>query len=512
MHRLTLSAAIAAIALLPGLTAAQVADAAETITQEQVAHHINVIADDSMRGRDTPSRGLEMTARYIGDQFQKLGLKPGGDSGTWYQRYRIPARVNFAQSRIVFTTGGKRVVAGFTTAARLLYSYIPQQPVKGSVLLVSGQRETDSLQRASERGKIILFVGSPASVTGDRMSTLWKGNKGVIVLNNQDSATFAGKLQISLRRPFVSIDSSWTASVRPEAVGGLTELLAAAGVDLANARADTMPTMRDLPAVEVTLEPQFDKPIGDSATRALNTIGIIEGSDPKLKEQYVIFSAHMDHLGIRSGQADSIVNGADDNASGIAGLLELAKAFSQPGARPRRSILFLALSGGAKDFLGSRHFVQGLQNAQAFSQFFGLQGMDQVVSVIANVNLDMIGRKASDSIAVDGLSELKLATPIEWMAAAHAELRLSVIDGGTSFIPESDHFWFTRSGVPSLSFHNGRHGDPPPATDSPSTIDAEQEARILRLVYYVGQSLADTDQRPVWTLEGRRNFLESREP
>lgn len=148
----------------------------------------------------------------------------------------------------------------------------------------------------------------------------------------------------------------WAAYVWPGGVAGLQDVLASSGLDLARVRADTTPVIRELPALQVSLEAQIGETISDTAT-APNVVGILEGSDSALKKEYIVFSAHMDHIGISRVQADSINNGADDNASGVAGLIELAQAFSQPGVRPKRSLIFLATSGGAKGSWGSRSFI-----------------------------------------------------------------------------------------------------------------------------------------------------------
>lgn len=322
---LLMSALAVTVAPLSAQTAASVTKAAETISATDIARHIGVIAADSMLGRDTPSNGLELTARYVADQFRALGLKPGGDSGTWFQRWPV-------------------------------------------------------------------------------LSDTW--------LFHQPSPSDTG----------------------------------------------TVP----------------------------NTVGILEGTDPKLKHEYIVFSAHMDHIGISRGATpDSINNGADDNASGTAGIIALAKAFSQPGARPRRSMIFLTVSGEEKGLLGSAYFVEN--PPVPIEQF------------VANFNFDVIGGgkrdRAGALVNVTGADYSDLGATLDRVLAAHPELRL------TTFREErmsSDHVCFAGKGVPILRFGGGQNDGIHQVTDSPEKVDADFEAAVLRLAFYVAHDVANANQRPKW--------------
>jgi hypothetical protein len=298
--------------------------AAETITKEDVARRVGIIADDSMLGRDTPSPGLEKTAQYIADQFKRFGLQPGGDNGTWFQRYPLP---------------------------------------------------------------------------------------------------------------------------------------------------------------------------GDAAATAPNTVGILEGSDPKLKDEYIVVSAHMDHVGIGGG-ADSINNGADDDGSGTTGVVELAEAFSQPGARPKRSLIFLTVSGEEKGLWGSAHFAA--------------HPPVPIQQIVADLNLDMIGRNWKDTVVAIGKEHSDLGATLNRVNAAHPELGMTAIDDiwpEEQFYFRSDHYNFASRGVPILFFFTGVHEDYHQPSDTPDKIDAEKEARILRLVYYLGQELANAPDRPKWNEESYKQIV-----
>jgi hypothetical protein len=134
----------------------------------------------------------------------------------------------------------------------------------------------------------------------------------------------------------------------------------------------------------------------------------------------------------------------------------------------------------------------------------------QFDAIAAHITLDMIGRKASDSLTVDGLDDIKMATPLAWIATAHPELRLTLVDGGTIVDPREAHFPFVRIGAPGLYFHNARHTGQAPA-DSADAIDTELAARILRLAFYAGTEMANAADRPRWTSEGRRRYLQIRQ-
>jgi hypothetical protein len=495
MRRFLLLAPLAVAANPLLAQSAKIKNPAETITEADVARHIRVIADDSMMGRNTPSPGLEMTAQYIADQFKKFGLTPGGDNGSWLQRYPIPGgKLDFAQSRIVFAAGGKEAAAGFTTAARLAARYVPdQQATSAGVVLVSGRH--GAVPQADVRGKLVLYVQPAGQDTAGQMkfvNQLLRASKGLLILSNLDSASHAKRMEAAMKQPTVQTAPAWAAYVRPEAVTGLADVLTAGDLDLTRVRSDTTPQVRELPGLTARFEAKT------ASQTAPNTVGILEGSDPKLKNEYIVFSAHMDHVGVRPGRdgTDSIHNGADDDASGTVGLIELAEAFSQPGGRPKRSILFVTVSGEEKGLWGSGYFAD--------------HPPVPAEQMVANVNLDMIGRNWKDTIVAIGKEHSDLGATLNRVVAAHPELKMTAIDDiwpQERFYFRSDHYNFARKGVPILFFFSGVHADYHQVTDSPDKIDAEKEARILRLVYYLGQEIGNAAERPKWNPESYKQIV-----
>jgi hypothetical protein len=500
MHRLTLLGFALLVAPLSAQTSATLSQAAATITADDVARRIGIIADDSMMGRDTPSRGLDLTAEYVADQFRAFGLKPGGDSG-WFQRYPITRRrLDLAQSRVVFRAGGRADSASFSAAARYDGGAVPEKTVSGTAVLVGGAQTAESAQRVSVRNKVVLYLppaGPGSELVQQVIRVLYLARpKALVILSDADSATFRAAIpQRGPERTVIGLGSGKPVSLQVQATA-VRRALSAAGIDLAAARAASEPIVRELPRLGVTVAMK-DSII--SSLTAPNTVGILEGTDPRLKHEYLVFSAHMDHIGITPGQPDSINNGADDDGSGTVGVMELAEAFSQPGARPKRSMIFLTVSGEEKGLWGSRHFADNPPVP-----------IDQIV---ADVNIDMIGRNWPDTIVAIGKEHSDLGATLNRVNAAHPELGMTAIDDRwpeERFYFRSDHYNFARKGVPILFFFNGVHEDYHEVTDSPDKINSEKESRILQLLFYLGQDVANAANRPKWNPESYNEIEEEK--
>jgi len=490
---------VAVPSVLTGQTSAPLRRAAATVTAKDVAHRIGIIAHDSMLGRDTPSRGLDLTAQYVADQFRRFGLQPGGDSGSYLQRYSISRRrMDLRQSRILFAGRSGVDSAGFTASARYDGGPVPEQPVSAAAVLVGGALTPAAMEKVVVRDKVALVVASASAETETFQQVLrilyLSGPKALVVLSDADSADFAASLprQASARTVVGSPpDRPVVVQVAARAVRGA---LRSAGVDQAQVRRAEEPVIRELPELEVTLDLR-DSTL--SSSDAPNTVGILPGTDPVLKDEYLVYSAHMDHIGITPGQADSINNGADDDASGTVGVVELAEAFSRPGVRPRRSIIFLTVSGEEQGLWGSA--------------FFTAHPPVPIKQIVADINIDMIGRNWRDTIVAIGKEHSDLGATLNRVNAAHPELHMVAIDDRwpeERFYFRSDHFNFARKGVPAIFFFNGVHEDYHRVTDSPEKINGEKESRILRLLYYYGKAIGDAPQRPKWDEESRRLIVE----
>jgi len=212
---------------------------------------------------------------------------------------------------------------------------------------------------------------------------------------------------------------------------------------------------------------------------APNVIGWIEGSDPRLNHEYVVFTAHFDHIGtspVASPTGDDVFNGADDNASGTAALLEIAEAFGSLDTPPARSVLFIATSAEERGLVGAmfytNHPTYPLENA------------------IANLNLDMIGRNDPATVQVIRQSTSDLGELVQSVAASHGDIGVSPIDSpDDQLVRRSDCFAFLLSGIDALFFHSGLHDDYHGLDDEPERLDAGKTAAVARLAYWVGVEL-----------------------
>jgi hypothetical protein len=493
-----------ALVALPAPTFAQTSSplshAAATLTAADVARRIGIIAADSMMGRDTPSRGLDLTAQYVADQFRAFGLKPGGDAGSWLQRYSITRRrLDPARSVAIFSIGTRSDTAWFSRSAKYDGGPIPESPASGATVLVAGGHTPETVERVPIEGKVALYLpsrsGDPATAQQVLRNLFLGRPKALVVLSESDSATFAA----SLPRHVAERTVIGTAAGHPMAFqvrsGAVEGSLRRAKIDLSRLRSSTKPVVRDIPELRITVE------MSDSITSSVsapNTVGILEGSDSVLKHEYLVYSAHMDHIGVTAGQPDSINNGADDDASGTVGVIELAEAFSRPGARPRRSIIFLAVSGEEKGLWGSDYFAR--------------HPPVPLQRIVANINIDMIGRNWADTIVAIGKEHSDLGATLERVNRAHRELGMTAIDDRwpeERFYFRSDHYNFARRGVPVLFFFNGVHEDYHEVTDSPDKINSEKEARILKLLFYLGQDIGNAAERPQWNPESYREIVEA---
>ena len=231
---------------------------------------------------------------------------------------------------------------------------------------------------------------------------------------------------------------------------------------------------------------------------APNVAGILEGSDPLLKEEYVVFSAHMDHVGIGTPNAegDSIFNGADDDGSGTTAVLEIAEAYASLATKPKRSMIFLLVSGEEKGLWGSAHFTE---NPPVPTD-----------RMVADLNIDMVGRNWPDTIAAIGMEHSDLGAMLRLVSEAHPELGMTAIDDiwpEERFYFRSDHYNFALKGVPVLFFFNGTHADYHGRDDEVDRIDADKAVRISQLIFYLGYELAMRPDRPRWNPESRRQIV-----
>jgi Zn-dependent M28 family amino/carboxypeptidase len=262
-----------------------------------------------------------------------------------------------------------------------------------------------------------------------------------------------------------------------------------AGLDLRTLGASTQ--AQAAPLTDVTFV--ISTPTMAASNRVPNVVAILPGSDPALRDEYIVFSAHMDHEGFGPPDAtgDTIYNGADDDASGTSAVLEIAQAYASLDRKPARSIMFVLVSGEEKGLLGSAYFVEHPPVPTA--------------RMAANINIDMIGRNARDTVVAIGHGYSSLGASVQRIAAAHRELGLVV---AADLWPEeqlffrSDHFNFAVKEVPAIFFTTGLHADYHKPSDEPETIDNDKLMRVARLLARFGYDIANTAARPQWTPQG----------
>ena len=486
--------------------------AAESIAAADVRDRIAVIADDSMLGRATPSAGLDKTAASVADAFRGFGLAPAGDSGTFIQRYTIRLAQVDTTSFVMAMGHGAHGHWALGRDAALLFGQPPAQPVTGPVVLVAGV-PADTARAFGDvplAGAIVVQVAPARRLDNDLLPVIQKaaagGARAWIVVTALPRSMFAGMARNSVE-PQYEISGPGVLGPLPISIylvrdSAAMDVLHTAGEDVGALLADSAPPgVRALPGFSATVDVRRTV-LSESA--APNTIGVLEGSDPRLRHEYVFFTGHMDHIGVpSSGEgcapagADTICNGADDDASGAIGVVELARAFSRLEPRPRRSLVFMTVSGEERGLWGSGYYVA--------------HPAVPLDSTVADLNTDMIGRNPSDGVMAIGKEQSSLGPLVDSVAALHPELRIRVL-GDTMpqerLFYRSDHFNFARHGVPILFFTTGLHADYHRPTDSVDKIDADQEARILRLVFYLGLDVADAPGAPVWDPASRRQVVE----
>ena len=481
--------------------------AAETITAEDLYTRLSVIAHDSMMGRATPSPGLEMTAQYVADQFKQFGLEPGGENGTWFQRYPLEQRVtDVEKSHVGFMTGGKHVHADFSRDARVLRRPAASGEVKGEVYLVGGTSSAAKVDADAAKDRLVLVVTDYSKGVRNARIQFFRvagalrnaSPKGMVLLSNRDAEVFDREVAAQ-RRPSVSLPAPTAPASGFPVVEvhdrAAESILKKAGVDLAAIRSSGETVVRVVPGLTMGIDVhQRTEPI-----TAPNTIGILAGTDPVLKNEYVVYSAHMDAFGIRPGQPDSIINGADDDGSGTVTVVELAQAFSQSGARPKRSMIFMTVSGEEKGLWGSRYFSE--------------HPTVPLEKIVANLNVDMIGRNWTDTVVAIGKEHSDLGQTLARVNARHPELNMTAIDDiwpEENYYSRSDHYNFARKGVPILFFFTGVHEDYHQVGDEVDKIDTEKTARIGRLLFYLGQEIANAPERPKWNPESYKKIVKTK--
>jgi hypothetical protein len=467
--------------------------AAATILSDDVERHIRFLASDEMAGRDTPSPGLEAAALYLVEFLQEAGLEPAGENGTYVQR--------FPYMRTTMVTAERQVNYGLAGSTRELayaedYYVIPGQlSATNAEVVFGGQaRQPSSGLARLGRGRVMLFTveGDPLGGTGEDLLSAFQA----AALGQATAIVFlldANQVRDSIMDMASGLQGAGLATPLP--IVGLspersTELLAAAGLDLAALRASPPENAISLDGIRMNVAAPFEV----SQHTPPNVVGMVRGSDPVLRDEYIVYTAHFDHVGvgIPDESGDTIYNGADDNASGTAVLLETASAFAALDVPPARSVIFLAVSGEEKGLLGSQHYSEN--------------PTVPIDRIVMNINLDMVGRSHPDTLIGIGRQYTNLGPLTDRVLREHPDLGFTVIEDPR---PEernffrSDHLNFVNKDIPAIFFSAGlAHEDYHKPSDEFELIDVDKAVRVGRMVFHLGALVAGGTVNAEWTENG----------
>ncbi|MBI5260083.1 MAG: M28 family peptidase [Burkholderiales bacterium] len=531
MHRslaiLLTSLLLQALAPLPARADAGAPDAA------RLKAHMAFLADDLLEGRETGTRGFDIAARYVAAQFQHLGLKPAGDAGSYLQAVALRGGQVVPDAAVfeIHRPGGTQALASpreFIIGPRLLAD---QMEVSAPLVFVghgvtAPRFQHDDYAGLDVRGKIVVWLqGRPKRLpteegahyanrlTKSRLAARL-GAVGAIELQTPEgeqrepfsrAALYVNRLSID----WVAADGSVSREV-PGLRGGayvsaaaaaqlFTEVDVSAADVFAAAQAD-----QPLPRMDLKLSARLSQATRRTAMSSANVVGLVEGSDPALRHEVVVFTAHLDGLGLQPSFAgDKVLNGALDNASGVATLLEVARLVAEMPVKPRRSMLFVALTGEEKGLVGS--------------SYFAARPTVPAAALVANVNLDMPNLLIDFSeITAFGAERSSLQAAVQ-RAAAAVQVRL-VPDPWpreANFV-RSDHYSFVQHGVPAVFVTIGEGSFDPaedsrqrreqffrqhyhrPSDDMNLPIHWGAAVRFTRLNFLLGLDIANAAERPRW--------------
>jgi Zn-dependent M28 family amino/carboxypeptidase len=518
--------ALFAVAAAPG-DAPQVAkpDIYAPLPADQAAMkaHVLFLASDEMKGREAASPEFAIAAQYVAAQFYAAGLRPAGDAGSYLQHVPLVSYRAADHGSVVLSAPGKPpqplifgedYAPGVNPAAK--ETLVDAAVVFAGFGLVAPDLKRDDYAGIDVKGKIVaLFGGAPESFPPElraHFSSLATkaeiakahGAVGVIVILpiSGGLGIFGGwdRARVNWRTPDGSAAASGAPVLAYVSADGAAKVFAGGKTKWADVvkQSDNPETRYHaalLPArLTIALHTDF------TPEESMNVAGILPGSDPALKAQVVVLSAHLDHLGVGRPDAsgDTIYNGAEDNAVGIASLIEEAKRFQASGKPPRRSVLFLAVTAEEKGLVGSDYFAR--------------HPTVPIKNIVADVNLDMpILTYAFQDMTAYGADRSTLG-PIVARAAASVGVTMSPDpDPSQGLFVRSDHYRFVQQGIPSFLLWPGQKGPGKaawadffahhyhqPSDEVSLPIDWAQGVRFVGVNYAIAREIADADERPRW--------------
>ncbi len=496
---------------------------AEGVTAKQLSDYLYFVASDEMEGRDTPSRGLDTVAKFIGMNLSKWGFKPAGDNGTFYQKIAIRSE-SVDPSKNTLQIGGQNFTAldDFFRLSGNTSVNAPLVFVRDGWMVRS--KGVDAFKGVDVKDKIIVVYGQgfprgsrattlPAGVTEDDLKgakgTDWadpltyaknSGAKGMILVASPQAQEAWSQL-----RNFIGRSTSYPEKLRdaPADQNDFPVVLVSSKVGeaiFANESAN-----KDS-AAAFALDKSGSMSVASHVETkwTQNVVALWEGSDPVLKSEMVAIGAHYDHVGTNpnANGPDKIWNGADDDGSGTVAVLSIAEALAKAPKRPKRSVLFVWHCGEEKGLWGSEYFNK-------------FPTVD-IKKVTAQLNIDMIGRsrKADDtnpknknltddnSIFVIG-SEMMSSSLGSIVKASNAGYLKLTYDykyddpkDPERFFYRSDHFNYALNGIPIAFWFDGVHEDYHQPGDEPQKIDYGKMEKVARTIFITLWELTDLKERP----------------
>ncbi|TWU48542.1 Bacterial leucyl aminopeptidase precursor [Rubripirellula tenax] len=514
------------------LTTAEMA-AAEVIDEDGLRGHVRFLADDLLEGRGPGSRGDAITQLYLSTQFQTLGLSPAAGDGQWLQSVPLVGVNTNAPPTVTFRSGDENLtLKSVDDFMSTIGSPTESASVDDAELIFVGygiqapEYDWDDFKDADLRGKILVIMNNdpaddPELFEGSRRlyygrwdykyeSAARQGAAGAIIIHTTPSAGY----------PWQVIQTSWageefelrgveTPRMKLKAWStddAAKKIATLAGKDLDELRAAA--ESRDFRPVPlgVTLSIELTASVRQQDTA--NVIAVLPGSDPDRRDEHVVYMAHHDHLGMsaeRDINGDNIYNGAIDNASGVAALLAMAKAYAQLEPRPARSIMFAAVAAEEQGLLGSRYFAADPPISAG-----------KLAAVINMDGTNIIGR--THDVNVIGMGKSSLDAHVQAIAKAQGRIVTPDHFPDRGYYYRSDQFSLAKIGVPGVYLHSGIQviGKPDgwgkeqldqwvekiyhqPSDEYLEDWDLTGAIDDTRLLFHVGRRVADAAEMPAWT-------------
>lgn len=429
------------------------------IEESEVLATVAFLASDEMAGRNTPSTELDIAAAYVVARFRGAGLEGLGPDGSFYQTTEL-TQFAMPEGEATVLAAGQSI-----TSTGVLFGGAAEVSVTATT--------TDGKVPADAAGKIVVLdeIPLPPQAVDNPMMLLATWSRRLAPLANNKAAVILVR---------VADDS-----ILPEAIRRMKDKPISLPPQFMISCPVVLIPAEVLLDGEVTVKAPAQKNL---ATPVRNVIGVLRGSDPELARQAIIITAHLDHIGRLSGdrQGDVINNGADDNATGVTGVVMLADAFAQLKARPGRSVVFMTFWGEEKGLLGSKYFAD-----------HPLWALDQTV---ANINLEMIGRPEAGAENKAWGTGWNHSTLGEQMAAGAARADVTIFHHdqfSEMLYARSDNFSFVKKGVIAHSFSAGSlHSDYHQPGDEISKLNIPHMTQIIKGLFAGSLPIAHGELTP----------------